>query len=298
MTTFRFFRLLPVGLLAAITLLFGAVAPANAEYTPEQRQQYFDSGKYTQDLDYVTARARKFIIQRTQPTIKIVRKCNAKGFRLGKADPGPDLAADYTIPVTVPKRQLPDKIVKAPKAGLGPVTDPKTPKFRYPKAKKAKRITKKRCKNMPKLAIAMDMDETAASSYLYGSSTPDYGAHELDHLLAGDQTAIPQMRKIYRLAQRRGVAAFVITARPDTEQLRAGAEANLNAIGYTALSGLYMKPPTAPDKGTVKNSQRAEIVKRRGYKLIAMFGDQNSDLSTGFYERGFKFQSAVKPEQD
>ncbi|HTU14636.1 MAG TPA: HAD family acid phosphatase [Solirubrobacterales bacterium] len=293
---------LPLALVASLLLALAIAGPAAkasaSDYTPEERQQYFDSGKYTQDLDFVAAHARKFIIERTQPTIKIVQTCRAKGFRIGKKDPGVDPAADYTVPVTVPKSQLPDKIVKAPKAGLGPVTKPALPRVKYPKAKKAKRITKKRCANLPKLAIAMDLDETAVSTYLYGSNAPDYDAGEFDHLIAGDQTAIPQMLKLYRLAQKRGLATFAITARPDTAELRASAEANLKSIGYKALTGLYMRTSPIVEKGIIKNSQRAEIVKRRGYKIIAMFGDQNSDLRTGFYERGFKYQSAVTPEQD
>ena len=289
---------LPAVLLLAALMLAVSAVPASAEYTPEERQQYFESGKYEQDLDFVAERGRKWILERTQPTIKIVRACRAKGFKIGKPDPGSDPAADYAVPVPVPKSQLPDKIIKAPKPGLGPVTDPPSPQVRYPKTKKAKRITKKRCGNLPKLAIAMDMDETAASSYRYGSPDPDYGASEGEHLINGTQTAIPQMLKLYKLARKRGLAAFIITARPILGTLRETTEKNLKDIGYTALADVYMKPATAPDKGTVKNSQRAEIVKRRGYRLIAMFGDQNSDLRTGFYERGFKFQSAVLPDQD
>jgi hypothetical protein len=289
---------LPVALLASALLLAAGPASASAEYAPEERRQYFESGKYTQDLDYVADRARKWIIERTQPTIKIVRACRAKGFAIGKRDPGPDPAADYSVPVKVPKHQMPDRIIRAPKPGPGKLTRTKSPRIKRVKAKKAKRITKKRCRNMPKLAIAMDMDETAASSYRYGSKNPDPEASELKHLLAGTQTAIPQTRKLYRLAKRRGVAAFIITARPESEVFRTTAEANLRKIGYNALAGVYLRPPTAADKGVAKNSQRAEIVKRRGYRLIAMFGDQNSDLRTGFYERGFKYQSAVTPEQD
>ncbi|MDQ2700134.1 MAG: hypothetical protein M3Y23_02270, partial [Actinomycetota bacterium] len=185
-----------------------------------------------------------------------------------------------------------------PKPGPGPLTNPKKPRVKKLKAFKAKRITRKRCRNLPKLAIAMDMDETAASSYRYGAPDVDPFAAELDHLLAGTQTAIPQMRKVFKLAKRRGVAAFIITARPDTPELREVAEANLKSIGYTGLSGVYMRTSQLVEKGIIKNSQRAEITKRRGYRLIAMFGDQNSDLRTGFYERGFKYQSAVTPEQD
>ncbi|MBK5232044.1 MAG: hypothetical protein JJE13_03555 [Thermoleophilia bacterium] len=284
--------------LVTIAAMLGLAGPAAAaDYTADQRKEYFNSGKYDQDLEFVAAYGRKFIIQRTQPTIKIVRACKAKGFQIGKADPGPDPAADYTVPVTVPEKQMPDKIVKAPKPGLGPVTDPLLPRVQYPKAFKAKRITKKRCKNMPKLAIAMDMDETAASSFRYGSDQPDYDtASGITNLVSGTQTALDPMLKLYKLARNRGVEAFIITARP--EPLREVTEGNLTDIGYTGLAAVYLKPLTAPDKGTVKNSQRAEIVKRRGYRIIAMFGDQNSDLRTGFYERGFKYQSAYTGDQD
>jgi len=71
--------------------------------------------------------------------------------------------------------------------------------------------------------------------------------------------------------------------------------ANLKDAGYTGLTDLYMRPPDSESKGEVKNSERAEISLRRGYRIIAMFGDQNSDLEKGFYERGFKYQS---PEGD
>ncbi|MGK2954807.1 MAG: HAD family acid phosphatase [Solirubrobacterales bacterium] len=297
---------LPAALKAAVAtllgaaLLFGLAAPASAaDYTPEQRQQYFASGKYDQDLEYVAAYGRKFIIQRTQPTIKIVRACKAKGFAIGKTDVGPDPAADYTVPVTVPEHQMPDKIVEAPKPGVGPVTNPNWPRVQYPKAFKAKNITKKRCRNMPKLAIAMDMDETIASSFAYGTENEVYDdAAAGANLGGGAQTALKPMRQLYKLAKNRGLTAFVITARPEVLGLRPVTEQNLADIGYTALQGVYLKPGFLDDTATVKNSQRAEIVKRRGYRIIAMFGDQNSDLETGFYERGFKYQSPYGPDEE
>jgi hypothetical protein len=295
---------LPAALIAAVATLLGAVAllglaaPASAaDYTPDQRKEYFDSGKYDQDLEFVGAYGRKFIIQRTQPTIKIVRACRAKGFRIGKKDPGADPAADYTVPVTVPKRQEPDKIVHAPKPGVGPVTNPLWPRVQYPKAFEAKRITKGRCGKLPKLAIAMDMDETVASSFRYGSDDPVYdNGSAATNLVTGTQTALTPMRKLYKLARNRGVAAFIITARP--EFLRPTTERNLKDIGYTSLAGIYLKPSLTDDSATVKNSQRAEIVKRRGYRIIAMFGDQPSDLETGFFERGFKYQSPYAPDEE
>ena len=291
--------ILTVALVTFVAMLGLAGSAAAADYTPEQRKEYFDSGKYDQDLGYVAAYARKFIIQRTQPTIKIVRACKAKGFALGKADPGPDPAADYAIPVTVPKKRMPDKIVDAPKPGVGPVTNLRKPHIRHRKAYKAKRITKRRCKHMPKLAIAMDMDETSASSFRYGSDSPVYDNVAAGGSLAtGTQTAIKPMLKLYRLAKRRGLAAFMITARPESLGLRPVTERNLNDIGYTALAGVYLKPGFTDDTATVKNSERAEIVKRRGYRIIAMFGDQPTDLEYGFFERGFKYQSPYRPDEE
>ncbi|MGK2932191.1 MAG: HAD family acid phosphatase, partial [Solirubrobacterales bacterium] len=285
--------------LAAFAVLLGLAGPAGAaDYTPDQRMEYFESGKYDQDLEYVAAYGRKFIIQRTQPTIKIVRACKAKGFRIGKADPGPDPEADYSVATKVPKHQLPDKIIEAPKPGPGPVTNPNWPRVQYPKAKKAKKITKKRCGNMPKLAIAMDMDETIASSFAYGSSREVYDDLQAGaNLGAGTQTALKPMKQLYKLARNRGLTAFVITARPEPLLLRDVTERNLEDIGYTALQDVYLKPSLSADTATAKNTQRAEIVKRRGYKIIAMFGDQNSDLETGFYERGFKYQSPYGPDE-
>lgn len=290
-------KILTVAAVTFATMLGLAGQAAAADYTPDQRKEYFDSGKYDQDLEYVAAYGRKFIIQRTQPTIKIVRACKAKGFALGKADPGADPAADYTVPVTVPKRQQPDKIVEAPKPGVGPVTNPNWPRVQHPKAFKAKRITKKRCKNMPKLAIAMDMDETISSSFAYGSDREVYdNVQSATNLGAGTQTRLTPMYKLYKLARNRGLSTFAITARP--EFLRPTTEKNLDDIGYSALNDVYMKPALGDDTATVKNSERAEIVKHRGYKLIAMFGDQNTDLEGGFFERGFKYQSPYGPDEE
>lgn len=286
-------------LLIAVTAMLGLAGPAAAaDYTPEQRMEYFDSGKYDQDLGFVADRARKFIIQRTQPTIKIVRACNRKGFRIGKKDPGADPAADYSVPVKVPKHQVPDKIVAAPKPGPGSVTNPKKPRIRYPKAKKAKRITKRRCRNMPKLAIAMDMDETVASSFQYGTDGEVYdNAAAGASLGTGTQTALKPMKHVYKLAKRRGLASFIITARPESFDLRPVTEQNLKNIGYSAVAGVYLKPDFTDDTAAVKNSERAEIVKRRGYRIIAMFGDQPTDLEYGFFERGFKYQSPYGPDE-
>lgn len=332
--------LVPLALIASLAmgLTFSASASA-ANFTPDQRKEYFDSGKYDQDLHYVGKLAQQWIIKRTAKTLPVVKACRKAGYRIGKKDPGPDPNADYRVPVAVPKSQQPiAPVVQVPNPGPGPLAEgqsnlgqPKT------KSKRVKKIKKSRCAKLPKLAIAMDMDETATSSFRFGSPQPNYDDFSMyRNLVLGSQSALEPMLQLTKLAKSRGVTPFVITARYDplqadplVGQLIGGADlcdpsiawagacgidfdtfdyravtmANLKAVGYTGLGGLYMRPPESSaangtGKDVVKNSQRAEIVKRRGYDLIAMFGDQNSDLKTGFYERGFKFQSSVTPEQD
>ncbi len=330
-------------LLAFTILGFGLAGTASADtFTPQQRKAYFDSGKYQQDLDYVAKKARAWIIKRSAKTLPLIKSCDKAGFRVGKKDPGKDPNADYRIPVEVPAAYQPTAdIVEAPNPGPGAGAPlrasasasaskkSKQAKKRAAAKKKKARKLKKRCAKTQRLAIAMDMDETAMSSFRYGSPQPNYDTVSMyRNEILGSQTALKPMLKLTKLAQKRGMAAFVITARyepltadPLVGKLMGSADlcdatlswagacgvdvnkfdftkvtwANLRNEGYTGLTDLYMRPPESESKGEVKNSQRAEISRRRGYRIIAMFGDQNSDLEKGFYERGFKYQS---PEGD
>lgn len=341
-------RSILTALLALVVLGFGLAGTASADtFTPQQRKEYFDSGKYQQDLDYVAKKARAWIIQRSAKTLPLIKACDKAGFQVGKKDPGKDPNADYRVPVEVPAAYQPtaDR-VEAPNPG--PTSQPvsmtsasasaasahkpskKAKKKKAAKKKAAKRkALKKKCRKTKRLAITMDMDETAMSSFRYGSPQPNYDTLSMyRNEILGSQTALKPMLNLTKLAQKRGMATFVITARyeplsadPLVGQIMGGSDLcssnlswagacgldvnnfdftkvtweNLKNEGYTGLTDLYMRPPDSESKGEVKNSQRAEISYRRGYKIIAMFGDQNSDLEKGFYERGFKYQS---PEGD
>jgi hypothetical protein len=313
-------------------LALAGPAPA---YTTQQRVEYFGSGKYEKDLNFVANKAKKWIKKSSKKTLPLIRACEKAGYRVGKKDPGPAPGADYRIPVEVPARYRPTApIVSAPDPGPPGVTtsrSPESPESRDARSsgnsrKSKKKATRSRCARTKRLAIAMDMDETAMSSFRYGSPQPNYDAplSPYRNMVLGSQTALRPMLKLYRYARKREMVAFVITARYDplqadplvgavlggsdlcdpslaafgacgidiaTYDFRRVTRANLTDEGYTKLRGLYMRPPDSENKGEVKNAQRAEIVKRRGYRLVAMFGDQDSDLVGGFFERGFKYQS-------
>lgn len=293
--SYRRFLSLATGLLVAALGLLCVTAPANAALSTGDRQAYFESGKYQEDLDVVSVRGRKWIIEAAAKAKPRLKACRKAGFKIGITDPGTDPDADFTVPVTPPPNQVPKKpIYDGPDPGP-PVAGASARTKKPAKGKKhLPKVTRSQCAKTKKLAIAMDMDETATSTYRFGSDTPEYdSALAATNLAVGTQTAIAPMLKTYRLARRLGVAVFVITARPDSPSLREVTEANLQSVGYTDLQGVYMKPVPAiiagTDTGEVKNAERAEIVRKRGFRMLAMFGDQDTDLVQGFYERGFKF---------
>ena len=70
------------------------------------------------------------------------------------------------------------------------------------------------------------------------------------------------------------------------EAIRSGTLDNLSAAGYTGKYELILEPPgyTIDSKVPYKSGARKEIQKR-GYKIIANVGDQQSDLKGGYSER-------------
>ena len=288
----RRFMSVAAGLLVAAFGLLCVTAPANAAMSTQDRQAYFESGDYAKDLEVVAVKARKWITEAANKAKPRFKACRKAGFKIGITDPGPDPAADYTVPVTPPPSQMPKKPIYAGPAP-GPAVAGAAARAKEPAKgrKHLPKVTKSQCRKTKKLAIAMDMDETANSTYRFGSDTPQYDtAVANQNIVLGTQTALQPMLKTYRLARRLGVAVFVITARPELGALRDTTEANLEAVGYTDLQGVYLKPLSpSSDTGETKNAERAEIVRRRGFRMLAMFGDQDSDLVQGFYERGFKF---------
>jgi HAD superfamily, subfamily IIIB (Acid phosphatase) len=183
-------------------------------------------------------------------------------------------------------------------------------------------VTKASCAAVEKLAIGFDIDETAFSNYLAGTAAANYqDLFSIRNQALGTGIALQPVMELYRLARRYGVAVFMITARydpiladPNNRLLfesgalcRAPYDAiglcgvdlarydyrgvtarNLVEAGYTEVAGLYMRPANGTDKGVVKAAQRAELERRRGYEVIAMVGDNNSDIAGGWYDKGFK----------
>jgi hypothetical protein len=254
-------RLLASLFVAAAFALLLIPSFAAAEMTASQRKAYVESGEYIAGIEAALAPVKEWIVGRSKTTLVETNRCELAGYAVGSPDPGPAPEADYSEPPAVAEPTPAE-------TRLGPATA-------------------KRCAALPKLALGLDIDETALSNFRVGTAHPEYttiqqGINEI----TGRSVALQPVFELYELARRRDVSVFFITARE--EWMRGITTANLQSAGYTEVAGLYMKPSLSftTDKGEVKAAQRAELELRRGYSMIQMVGDQASDIANGWEERG------------
>jgi acid phosphatase len=165
-------------------------------------------------------------------------------------------------------------------------------------AEQARTFLEARAPRGGKLAIVVDIDETALSNL------PSIRANDYGFIIAGPcdlprgpcglftwigmarAEPIRPVLALVRLARERGVAVFFLTGRP--ERLRAATEANLRAAGYE-WTGLLLKPDDLTTKSAAdfKAPERKKL-QDQGYTVIVNIGDQMSDLDGGFAERTYK----------
>jgi acid phosphatase len=149
-----------------------------------------------------------------------------------------------------------------------------------------------------KLAIVLDIDETALSNL------PSFRANDWGFIIPGpcdlprgpcgliawigmaQAEPIKPVLALARLARERGVAVFLLTGRP--ERLRAATERNLQAAGYE-WTGVLLKPDAPSTQSAVEfNAPERKKLMDQGYTIIVNMGDQMSDLEGGFAERTYK----------
>jgi len=162
----------------------------------------------------------------------------------------------------------------------------------------ARAFLESRAQRGGKLAIVVDIDETALSN-LPSLRVNDYGfivAGPCDlqrgpcglvaWIMMARAEPIKPVLALVRLARERGVAVFFLTGRP--ERLRTATEANLRAAGYE-WTGLLLKPDdlTTRSAADFKAPERKKL-QDQGYTVILSVGDQMSDLDGGFAERTYK----------
>lgn len=146
-----------------------------------------------------------------------------------------------------------------------------------------------RAKQGGKLAIVLDIDETALTNMKHMREM-DFGYVPAlwDQWVAdADGPAIAPVLEIFRTARANHVAVFFMTGRKTTDA--PGTVRNLAAIGYGDYAGLDFKPNDYPDTTqSFKTAVRRRITEELGFTIIANIGDQHSDLDGGYAERTFK----------
>jgi predicted secreted acid phosphatase len=139
-----------------------------------------------------------------------------------------------------------------------------------------------RADNGEKLAIVLDVDETALSNRPMLESCGFCSTLELslEYIGKGKCEAILPTLELYRFAQAHGVHVFFITGRP--ERLREVTAHNLKSAGYTDFAEIYFRPEGASgSRRQVKSACRRRIMES-GYDIIVNIGDQVDDISGGF----------------
>jgi predicted secreted acid phosphatase len=156
------------------------------------------------------------------------------------------------------------------------------------KTKRATTVLKSQLKRKPRRpAIVFDIDDTLESTYTCAKRA-NFERDAITTCIATfDQTPIKPVWRLLRYAQKRKVAIFIVTGRPDG--LRDGTIKQLREDGLRGRYTLVTRPndefgqPAAGYKTGVREDIEAD-----GYTTLVNIGDQQSDLSGGFSKKRFK----------
>lgn len=142
-----------------------------------------------------------------------------------------------------------------------------------------------------KLAIVLDIDETALSYYddmKRNAFTGNSEAAAAAYMLANGKPIEPILN-LYKYALQQKVNVFFITGRPATPEITNATTQNLRAAGYESWTKLYFRP-VEDDNMNIKDYKAAarREISNLGYTIILNIGDQEVDLKGGFAEANIK----------
>lgn len=154
-----------------------------------------------------------------------------------------------------------------------------------------------------KKAIVLDIDDTTLNTYnyeIYSNFVFDPTTNA-DFVNAAAFPAVFGMPRLVRSARAEGYRIFFLTGRPTSQT--AGTVTNLDKVGYPKVpaSHIFLKDLSdpwlsscAPTCTTTQyKSLTRQHIEALGFRIIANFGDQFSDLRGGFAVRRFKIPNPM-----
>jgi hypothetical protein len=157
--------------------------------------------------------------------------------------------------------------------------------------------------NKQKKAIVLDVDDTTLNTYnyeIYSSFVFDPTTNA-DFVNAAAFPAVFGMPRLAHDAKADGDSIFFITGRPTSQT--AGTVTNLTNVGYPTVPAgqIFLKDQSdpwlsscAPNCTTTQyKSLTRQHIQSLGFRIVANFGDQFSDLRGGFAARRFKIPNPM-----
>jgi HAD superfamily, subfamily IIIB (Acid phosphatase) len=155
----------------------------------------------------------------------------------------------------------------------------------------------------PKKAIVLDIDDTTLNTYnyeIYSNFVYDPTTNA-DFVNAAAFPAVFGMPHLVKTAKSEGYTIFFLTGRPSTQT--SGTVTNLRKVGYPKVPAghLFLKDNSDPWLSscspncttTQYKSLTRKHIQSLGYRIVANFGDQFSDLRGGFANRRFKIPNPM-----
>lgn len=138
-----------------------------------------------------------------------------------------------------------------------------------------------------KLAIVLDIDETALSNYsAINADNFTFGPNSQAEAVNKIGVAIAPTLALFNQAKAAGIAVFFITGR--RENVRQPTTENLQAQGFSDWTELVLKPDASTLSTVAYKSGARAAIEAKGYRIIANVGDQYSDLAGGHEDKAFK----------
>jgi acid phosphatase len=130
-----------------------------------------------------------------------------------------------------------------------------------------------------KEVVVLDIDETTLSNYQEMASADfAYDSQVFNAWIdSAKAPAIPATLRIFKEAERLGIAVIFLTGRPESQ--RQVTEQNLRAQGFDHWEKLVLRPASKQSLTALqfKSAARGDL-RRQGYRLVLNIGDQWSDL--------------------